>query len=86
MSGRKPTCKGFHQATKLMVTKDGEFLGTSTFPPFASPSYPFHMGISLLFQEAAYKDALRHSRVAKTQGFIVRKGYLFVLVSLHVNN
>ena len=39
--------KLFRQVTELMVTKDHEFVGNSTSPPFAFLSYPFHMGISL---------------------------------------
>ena len=46
-SGRKLTRKLFRQVTELMATKDHEFVGNSTSPPFAFLSYPFHMNISL---------------------------------------
>ena len=44
--GRKLTRKLFRQVPELMFTIDHEFVGNSTSPPFASLSYPFHMGIS----------------------------------------
>ena len=45
-SGRKSTRKLFRQATELMAVIDHEFVGTSTSPPFAFLSCPFHIGIS----------------------------------------
>ena len=47
-SQRKSTRKLFRQVTELMVTIDHEFVGKNTSPPFASLSYPFHMGMSFL--------------------------------------
>ena len=46
-SRTKSTRKLFRQVTEFMVTKDHDFVGNSTSPPFAFLSYPFHMGISL---------------------------------------
>ena len=42
-SGKKSTRKLFRQGTELMVLIDHEFVGNSTFPPFAFLSCPFHM-------------------------------------------
>ena len=45
-SGRKSTGNLFGQVTELMVIIDHENVRNSTSPPFAFPSYLFHMGIS----------------------------------------
>ena len=44
---RKSTPKVFRQANKLSVLIGHEFVGTSTFPPFAFLPCPFHTSISL---------------------------------------
>ena len=46
-TGRKLTRKVLRQATELMVLINHEFIGSSTSPPFAFPSCPFYMGISV---------------------------------------
>ena len=62
-SGRNLTHKLFRRVTKLMVTKDCEYVQNSTSSSFAFLSYPFHMGTSLPLEKPVTKAFRLHKGV-----------------------